>query len=150
MPDVNLQGAACDLATAEIQIDGIPLLYGFSSLGWKRSLTPEFIWWNGQDGPQDRTSGGKAEPTMSGEMPFKNWAALVEDLGGSGADGLAHLRKEFAVTVLFRPKDAATIYQVQFDRVRITSEDAKNEHGSASTVSLELMPMKIVGPKVTS
>ena len=150
MPDVNVQGADLDLATAEIQVDGRPLLYGFSSLGWKRTLTREFVWWNGSDNPQGRTSGGKAEPSMTGEMPAKNHALLVNALGGSGADGLAHMRKPFTVTLLFRPTGASTIYRMRFEQVVITSEDGKNEHGSKSTVSLELMPMRIIGPEVTS
>ena len=150
MPDTNVQGADLDLSTAEIQIDGRPMLYGPSSLGWKRTLTREFLWWNGSELPQGRTSGGKSEPSMTMEMPAKNHALLVNDLGGSGTDGLAHCRKPFTVTLLFRPRGVATIYRMRFEQVVINNEDGKNEFGSASTVSLELMPMRIIGPEVTS
>ena len=70
-----LQGQAVDWAATEISVDGQPFSAGFTSLEFKRKLTPEMLYTNGSSDPQARTR-GKAEYEGSAEMPTLNYEPL--------------------------------------------------------------------------
>ena len=137
-----LQGEAVDWAATEISVDGQPFAAGFTSLEFKRKLTPEMLYTNGSSDPQARTR-GKAEYEGSGEMPTLNYEALKARLGGGGDDGLQHMVKEWTLTVTARPRNNPSIYTTRLERVRIVEDTGGGSQGSASTVKLTLSIMKI-------
>ena len=137
-----LQGEAVDWAATEISVDGQPFAAGFTSLEFKRKLTPEMLYTNGSSDPQARTR-GKAEYEGSGEMPTLNYEALKARLGGGGDDGLQHMVKEWTLTVTARPRNNPSIYTTRLERVRITEDSGGGQQGSSSTVKLTLSIMKI-------
>ena len=75
-----LQGAAIDWGCTEVSIDGLPFTAGFTSMEWKEKFTGEMLYVNGSPFAQAQTR-GKAEYDASGEMPQKNYEALIEALG---------------------------------------------------------------------
>ncbi len=137
-----LQGEAIDWGCTEISIDGLPFTAGFTSMDWKGKLTPEMLYVNGSPDPQARTR-GKAEYEASGEMPQKNYEALIESLGGTGDDGLNHMSKSFEITVTARPKNDPRIYTTKLENVRITEDSGGGSQGSASMAKLSFSVMKI-------
>ena len=137
-----LQGEAVDWAATEISVDGQPFAAGFTSLEYSSKLTPEMLYTNGSSDPQSRTR-GKAEYEGSAEMPRLNYEALVQRLGGVGSDGLAHMAKEWTLTVSARPRKNPSIFTDRLERVRITSDSGGGSQGSSSMVKLSLSIMKV-------
>lgn len=137
-----LQGEAVDWACTEISVDGQPFAAGFTSLEWKTKRTREMLYVNGSVDPQARTR-GKSEYEGSGEMPALNYEALKARLGGPGADGQAHMDKEWTLTVSARPLKSPSIFTTRLERVVITEDSGGGAQGAASMVKLTFSIMKI-------
>lgn len=137
-----LQGAAIDWGCTEVSIDGLPFTAGFTSMEWKEKFTGEMLYVNGSPFAQAQTR-GKAEYDASGEMPQKNYEALIEALGGVGDDGLNHMSKPFEITVTARPLNDPRIYTTRLENVRISESSGGGSQGSASMAKLTFTVMRI-------
>jgi len=137
-----LQGEAIDWGCTEVSVEGQPFAAGFTSMEWKVKQTREMLYVNGSVDPQARTR-GKREYEASGEMPRKNYEALIEALGGRGDDGLNHMSKSFEITVTSRPLNDPRIYTTKLESVCITEYSGGGSQGSASMTKLTFSVMKI-------